>query len=273
MALQGLRGVGVSRMPASAQRRVATCLAVNPRVQQQQTPISSADRPAIASHLLAAGLAIGISLTASPVMAAPQYNSLADIVRTSFGFVDENKDGVITKEELLRTSKVNVTVRQVLSRSPPLPLLRGEIQCHPARWMAFLAPHRHKCKSQRDPDHKTPCSLGAGPEPLASVRPRRPFATLTESYGVPRTPDHEAEGVPVGTILASYAHALLKSATAAKLRYCGEQPDGSVAGLSAPLPSPRLGRGLLSSNSPSPSRPWQRTWISCCRTRASWTSP
>ncbi|GLC41405.1 hypothetical protein PLESTB_001014700 [Pleodorina starrii] len=92
MALQSLRGVAVGRTPASAQRRTVSCCAVNPRP--------------VASHLLAAGLAIGMSLSATPALAAaPQFNSLADIVRSSFEFVDENKDGVITKQELLRTSK------------------------------------------------------------------------------------------------------------------------------------------------------------------------
>ncbi|KAG2499628.1 hypothetical protein HYH03_002567 [Edaphochlamys debaryana] len=54
-----------------------------------------------AAVLAAAALTLG---GASPAMAA-EFNSLADIVRPQFAFVDENKDGVISKQELLRTSK------------------------------------------------------------------------------------------------------------------------------------------------------------------------
>ncbi|GIL81692.1 hypothetical protein Vretimale_1335 [Volvox reticuliferus] len=104
MALQRLRGVGVSRTPTSAHRRAVMCCATDPQTRRYQTSFVPMGHK-VASQLLTAGLALGISFSASPVVAAPQYNSLADIVRSSFEFVDENKDGVITKEELLRTSK------------------------------------------------------------------------------------------------------------------------------------------------------------------------
>ncbi|EFJ46946.1 hypothetical protein VOLCADRAFT_105252 [Volvox carteri f. nagariensis] len=105
MALQRLRGMGVGRTSASAHRRAVSCNVINHRTLQHQTQNSQEPRSSVASQLLAAGLALGISLAGSPVVAAPQYGSLADIVRSSFEFVDENKDGVVTKEELLRTSK------------------------------------------------------------------------------------------------------------------------------------------------------------------------
>lgn len=78
---------------------------------QQQQPSRPAVQQQVASQVLAAGLALGISLTAVPVVApqpavaASQYSSLADIVRKDFAFVDEDKNGIITKDELLRTSK------------------------------------------------------------------------------------------------------------------------------------------------------------------------
>ncbi|KXZ50247.1 hypothetical protein GPECTOR_17g885 [Gonium pectorale] len=104
MALQGVRHAGVGRMAVS--RRVAVpCCAAKPAVQHQQAP-TTREGGSVASQLLAAGLALSLSLGGvSSAMAASQYNSLADITRSSFAFVDEDKNGVITKDELLRTSQ------------------------------------------------------------------------------------------------------------------------------------------------------------------------
>lgn len=68
----------------------------------------------MASQLLAAGLAVGLTfgmpaVLAPPAHAAAEFASLADIVRPSFGFVDANEDGIITKEELQQTSKAVAT--------------------------------------------------------------------------------------------------------------------------------------------------------------------
>lgn len=84
----------------STSARIAATPAQQPREQRQQ--------PALASQLLAAGLAVGLTFAAPavPPAHAEQFASLADIVRPSFAFVDANKDGIITKEELQQTSKV-----------------------------------------------------------------------------------------------------------------------------------------------------------------------
>ncbi|PNW87170.1 hypothetical protein CHLRE_02g111700v5 [Chlamydomonas reinhardtii] len=74
---------------------------------QRRSVIAAAARPSqqLASQALAAGLALGITLSGAPALAASPYSSLADIVRPQFAFVDEDKNGVITKQELLRTSQ------------------------------------------------------------------------------------------------------------------------------------------------------------------------
>lgn len=119
MALRGLQiqrsacaAAASSSRCASAQRVVVACstsartAAASQQPQQQRQ--GERQQPPLASQLLAAGLAAGLAFglpAVPPARAAEQFASLADIVRPSFAFVDANKDGIITKEELQQTSK------------------------------------------------------------------------------------------------------------------------------------------------------------------------
>lgn len=62
----------------------------------------------LASRVLGAGVAVGLSLgmaiSCSPALAA-EPSSLADLTRPQFEFVDADKDGVISREEIQQTSK------------------------------------------------------------------------------------------------------------------------------------------------------------------------
>ena len=66
---------------------------------QRRSVIAAAARPSqqLASQALAAGLALGITLSGAPALAASPYSSLADIVRPQFAFVDEDKNGAHLK--------------------------------------------------------------------------------------------------------------------------------------------------------------------------------
>ncbi|PNH03100.1 hypothetical protein TSOC_010884 [Tetrabaena socialis] len=110
-ALQGrLRGAS---QPSSARRPTDWGQPFS-RAQPQQQPRT--EQPQLASQLLAAGVALGITLggfgavqpaVAATAAAAPTaaFTSLADIMRSNYAFVDEDKNGVITKEELVKQSQ------------------------------------------------------------------------------------------------------------------------------------------------------------------------
>lgn len=63
----------------------------------------AASRPTMAS--MGAAAAVALTLLASPAVSAAELNTLADVMRPQFEFVDANKDGLIDLKELQQISR------------------------------------------------------------------------------------------------------------------------------------------------------------------------
>lgn len=105
--------VGAPGQRCRAARRVQAA-AVVVRCQQAPAPRPQPQQPqqhssSLGSKLAGAGLAVAIGLLGctagvSPAAAA-EFNTLADVMREEFAFVDSNKDGLVSKDEILEVSK------------------------------------------------------------------------------------------------------------------------------------------------------------------------
>lgn len=82
--------------------------AVNPRTASSAAACRHVTPPAFITNLrtAAATAAISFSLLSGAVQPAQaaQFSSLADVMRPTFEFVDTNKDGIVTLEELKQLS-------------------------------------------------------------------------------------------------------------------------------------------------------------------------
>ena len=88
--------------------RAATCSSTSRasvRAAAVQATVTPKPTSSIVEHVASVALSAAVSLTliAGPSQAAEMRN-LADVMRPVFGFVDTNKDGIISMEELQQLS-------------------------------------------------------------------------------------------------------------------------------------------------------------------------
>lgn len=97
-----------SRASSAALQRSTRRAAVRPRTalvcnasRSSQTPLHQSLLSAASATLLSAAL----TLAPAPLALAEEFKTIADVVRADFIFVDGNKDGVVSQEELKELSK------------------------------------------------------------------------------------------------------------------------------------------------------------------------